>query len=144
MWEARLILRHCRTPVQLSAVNLQKLCVFRIFPPCPRIPHIASSLTIVPCYKLLGQLILMSLRILPRTLRSCSPRSIVAINRRGQFRLYSNGAAEARDNPTSSAEQVPTSHPPSPKQVPFTIESHGPVKQNPQHAKKVLSLQQIC
>jgi hypothetical protein len=82
---------------------------------------------------------IMALRILPRALRSCRLRTTVNVGRVYQIQRYSTGAAENKDKPASSAEHVPTSHPPFAKQVPLTVDSHGPVKQNPQHTKNVFS-----
>lgn len=48
-------------------------------------------------------------------------------------------SSQVAENPTSSAEQVPTSQPSAPKEVPLTIDSHGPITQNPNHTKKVSS-----
>ena len=76
----------------------------------------------------------MALRILPRTVLSSAPKRFVAVY---QSRRYSF-ADSAKNNPTSSAEQALTSPPLSRKEVPLTIDSHGPVTQNPKHTKKVI------
>ena len=49
-------------------------------------------------------------------------------------------ASQATDNPSSSAEQVPTSQPVSAKEIPLTIESHPEITRNPNHTQKVLSV----
>jgi hypothetical protein len=79
-------------------------------------------------------------RILPRTLRTSQPRGTFFVHRLYQNRKHGVLSPETSRNPTASAEQLKTSHPPSPKEVPLTIESHGPVIQNPRHAKNVVFL----
>jgi hypothetical protein len=85
----------------------------------------------------------MALRVLPRTLRSCRYRQSATVRTsyrptiRQQCHLYSTATSEVKDNPTSSAEQVPTSQPSSPKQVPLTVDSHTEIIRNPKHTKQV-------
>ena len=81
----------------------------------------------------------MALRILPRAARAHAPKRFVPACQLYQGRRYSHAVTKAKNHPTSSAEQVPTSQASSPKEVPLTIESHGPVTQNPNHTKKVVS-----
>ena len=86
--------------------------------------------------------ILMSLRYLPRTLKT-RPRPIYPTRiytnqyHRPQRQFHSTGTTEAKENPTSSAEHVATSESASPKQVPLTAESHRTIKQDPNLAKQV-------
>jgi hypothetical protein len=83
----------------------------------------------------------MSLRLLPRalprTLRSYSSakRAVVSGIHAGQGRRYAT--SQARENPTSSAEQVSTSQPVSAKEIPLTIDSHAEITRNPNHTQKV-------
>lgn len=82
----------------------------------------------------------MSLRLIPRTVRSLRGPSALVLAEQTYIRQERRYASsQARENPTSSAEQIPSSSEPvSAKQVPLTIESHGPIAQNPNHTKKVL------
>lgn len=81
----------------------------------------------------------MALRVLPRAVHAHVPKRFVPLHRLYQGHRYSN-ATEAKPNPTLSDGQVRTSPASLSKEVPLTIESHGPVTQNPKHAKQVLSL----
>lgn len=80
--------------------------------------------------------ILMSLRIL-RTIRPNGLGRISLAYRIYQARKYTNTTTQANDNPTTSAERVLTSQPSSAKEIPLTINSHGPIIQNPKHTKRV-------
>jgi hypothetical protein len=82
----------------------------------------------------------MTLRVLPRVVRAHVPKRFVPTWRLYQGRRYSNAATETKNSQTSPAKQAPTSEASSPKDVPLTIESHGPVTQNPKHTKQVVSL----
>src|SRR5436190_24360862 len=82
----------------------------------------------------------MSLRMLPRALQVKGPKNFVPVCQLYRGRRYADIAAKAKD---ISAEQVPTSRSPSSKEVPLTVDSHGPVTQNPNLSKKVLLLLMI-
>jgi hypothetical protein len=78
----------------------------------------------------------MALRLVPRTLRLARPR-IAANGPRPAALVRQYVTSQPKENPTSSAEQISTSAPPAPKEVPLTAKSHGPFKQNPNLAGNV-------
>jgi hypothetical protein len=80
----------------------------------------------------------MSFRSIARPLRQCVYSANI-VRAPVYNRLYRAYATQAHENPTSSAHQIPTGEAPSPHEVPFTVDSHGPLIQNPKHNKKVVS-----
>jgi hypothetical protein len=89
----------------------------------------------------LGSLLfpVMVVQIPLRTLRTCQPRGVLSIYRLCQNRKYGYLSPDAKRNLITPSAQIKASPSLSSKEVPLTIESHGPVIQNPKHTKKAVS-----